>query len=175
MMITCWHGQKVDSRCEVNAIRPVVKKIFFVGPARHETAEGDCASSKMPSTADSRKSTLFIVISAVMLCLNEDGTLGLCIEKAKQAFSEMGLAGEAVVADNCSADRSIEVAEALGARVVHDCREGYGTALLVSGPPVIGEFAFGIHFRALACWFMVLGAYVGSFGFLECLQARWSM
>jgi len=71
-----------------------------------------------------------IHVTAVMPCLNEEKTLGLCIEKAQRAFREQGIAGEVVVADNGSTDRSVEVAESLGARVVHEPRKGYGAALL---------------------------------------------
>jgi len=69
-------------------------------------------------------------VTAVMPCLNEERTLGLCIEKAQRAFRDLGIAGEVVVADNGSTDRSVEVAEALGARVVHEPRKGYGAALM---------------------------------------------
>jgi len=65
-----------------------------------------------------------------MPCLNEEKTLGLCIAKIQRAFDEMGVAGEIVVADNGSADRSVEIAESLGARVVRERRKGYGSALL---------------------------------------------
>ncbi|MBI1283647.1 MAG: glycosyltransferase [Thiobacillus sp.] len=71
-----------------------------------------------------------ILVSAVMPCLNEEKTLGLCIEKIQRAFDEMGVAGEIVVADNGSSDRSVEIAESLGARVVRERRKGYGSALL---------------------------------------------
>lgn len=69
-------------------------------------------------------------VSAVMPCLNEEKTLGLCIEKIQRAFAALGIAGEVVVADNGSTDRSVEIAESLGARVVHEPRKGYGAALL---------------------------------------------
>jgi glycosyltransferase involved in cell wall biosynthesis len=68
-------------------------------------------------------------VSAVIPCLNEELTLGLCIEKAYRSFAELGLSGEIVVADNGSTDRSVEIALALGARVVHEERKGYGAAL----------------------------------------------
>jgi glycosyltransferase involved in cell wall biosynthesis len=71
-----------------------------------------------------------ILASAVMPCLNEEKTLGLCIEKIQRAFREMGISGEVIVADNGSSDRSVEVAESHGARVVHESRKGYGAALL---------------------------------------------
>ncbi|MEW6132023.1 MAG: glycosyltransferase family 2 protein [Pseudomonadota bacterium] len=71
-----------------------------------------------------------VSVTAVMPCLNEEKTLGLCIEKAQRAFAELNVEGEVVVADNGSSDRSVEIAESLGARVVHEPRRGYGAALL---------------------------------------------
>ncbi|MGH8260577.1 MAG: glycosyltransferase family 2 protein [Steroidobacteraceae bacterium] len=71
-----------------------------------------------------------VAVSAVIPCLNEAETLALCIEKAFRGFAELGIDGEVVVADNGSTDRSIEIAHALGARVVHERRKGYGSALL---------------------------------------------
>jgi glycosyltransferase involved in cell wall biosynthesis/2-polyprenyl-3-methyl-5-hydroxy-6-metoxy-1,4-benzoquinol methylase len=71
-----------------------------------------------------------IAVSAVMPCLNEERTVAVCIEKAFRSFSELGLRGEVVVADNGSSDRSVAIARQLGARVVHEKRKGYGSALL---------------------------------------------
>ncbi len=62
-------------------------------------------------------------------CLNEELTLGLCIEKAMRSFAELGVRGEIVVADNGSTDRSVEIARSLGARVVLEQVKGYGAAL----------------------------------------------
>jgi hypothetical protein len=70
-----------------------------------------------------------VVVSAVMPCLNEQETLGMCIEKAFRSFAELGVNGEVVVADNGSSDRSVEIARNLGARVVHEQARGYGAAL----------------------------------------------
>jgi glycosyltransferase involved in cell wall biosynthesis len=71
-----------------------------------------------------------IAVSAVIPCLNEEQTLGLCIRKAFSSFAELGVQGEVIVADNGSTDRSVEIAAQLGARVVHERRKGYGAALL---------------------------------------------
>ena len=70
-----------------------------------------------------------IEVSAVMPCLNEELTLTLCIRKAQAAFDALGVRGEVIVADNGSTDRSVEIAEALGARVVIETVRGYGAAL----------------------------------------------
>jgi glycosyltransferase involved in cell wall biosynthesis len=69
------------------------------------------------------------VVSAVMPCLNEERTLGLCIQKAQACFRTLGIEGEVVVADNGSVDGSVEIARRLGARVVHATVKGYGAAL----------------------------------------------
>jgi glycosyltransferase involved in cell wall biosynthesis len=71
-----------------------------------------------------------IAVSAVIPCLNEEQTLAICIKKAMESFVELGLEGEVVVADNGSTDRSVEIARASGARVVHERRKGYGSALM---------------------------------------------
>ncbi|MEF8723078.1 MAG: glycosyltransferase family 2 protein [Candidatus Accumulibacter delftensis] len=71
-----------------------------------------------------------IAVSAVMPCLNEARTLPLCIVKIQQAFAELGIVGEIIVADNGSTDNSREIAANLGARVVIERRQGYGAALL---------------------------------------------
>ena len=70
-----------------------------------------------------------LVVSAVIPCLNEAATIGICIAKAQRAMAELGLAGEVVVVDNGSSDGSAELAARLGARVVSQSVRGYGAAL----------------------------------------------
>ena len=70
-----------------------------------------------------------IEFSAIMPCLNEEETIGVCIEKAKNTFAALGVCGEVVVGDNGSTDRSVEIAQSLGARVVREPLKGYGAAL----------------------------------------------
>lgn len=64
-----------------------------------------------------------------MPCLNEVKTLGVCIEKAQACMAREGIRGEIVIADNGSTDGSQELAERLGARLVHVEERGYGSAL----------------------------------------------
>lgn len=71
-----------------------------------------------------------IEVSIVMPCLDEAETLGVCIVKAVGLLTGEGIRAEIVVADNGSGDESIEVAERLGARVVHVDTPGYGAALI---------------------------------------------
>ncbi|MCS6994536.1 MAG: glycosyltransferase family 2 protein [Anaerolineales bacterium] len=70
-----------------------------------------------------------VEISIVLPCLNEEKTLGTCIRKAQGFLARHNISGEVVVADNGSTDRSIEIAQSLGARVVHIPEKGYGSAL----------------------------------------------
>ena len=70
-----------------------------------------------------------IDLSIVMPCLNEAETLGGCIEKARLGIERSGVRGEILVADNGSEDDSVQIAEKLGARVIHVKKKGYGNAL----------------------------------------------
>lgn len=70
-----------------------------------------------------------VTVTAVIPCLNEELTLGICIRKIFDAYRRMGIVGEVIVADNGSTDRSKEVAVALGARVVDQPIRGYGAAI----------------------------------------------
>jgi hypothetical protein len=84
----------------------------------------DCLDATNPSNDTP------IEVSVVMPCLNEHETVGTCIKKALAALRQAGISGEVIVADNGSTDGSIELAEALGARVVAVPLRGYGNALM---------------------------------------------
>ena len=71
-----------------------------------------------------------VEVSVVMPCLNEQQTIGRCVQRAAEALRREGLAGEVIVADNGSTDGSIEIAESMGARVVHEAERGYGAAYM---------------------------------------------
>ncbi len=68
------------------------------------------------------------LVSVVLPCLNEEEAIGPCIQKIQRAFATLHIKGEIVVCDNGSTDRSVEIAERLGARVVHQPLRGYGHA-----------------------------------------------
>src|SRR5262245_52797068 len=68
-------------------------------------------------------------LTVVMPCLNEERTLPICMMKALKTMHELRIKGEVVVVDNGSTDRSVAIAEAGGARVVHQSLKGYGNAL----------------------------------------------
>ncbi|MCL4824927.1 MAG: glycosyltransferase family 2 protein, partial [Anaerolineales bacterium] len=81
-----------------------------------------------------------IELSIVLPCLNEERTVGLCIQKAQNFLKENNIAGEVIVADNGSTDRSIEISEAAGARVVNVAEKGYGNALRGGFAAARGKF-----------------------------------
>jgi len=70
-----------------------------------------------------------VELSIVMPCLNEAETLARCIEKARLGIERSGVIGEIIVADNGSADDSVQIAENSGVRVVQITEKGYGRAL----------------------------------------------
>jgi glycosyltransferase involved in cell wall biosynthesis len=85
-----------------------------------------------------------IDVTIMMPCLNEERTLPTCIDWAKEALRDLkdkyGLSGEVLISDNGSTDRSIEIAEKLGCRVVHCLVKGYGNALIYGGRNALGKY-----------------------------------
>jgi len=69
------------------------------------------------------------LLTVLMPCLNEEETLAQCIDKAKMAITANNIDAEILIADNGSTDGSIEIAESMGARVLHVKDKGYGSAL----------------------------------------------
>ncbi len=69
-------------------------------------------------------------LTILMPCLNEEKTIGFCIEEASRFIRESGIAAEILIADNGSTDCSAKIAESMGARVVEMKEKGYGNALI---------------------------------------------
>jgi len=69
-------------------------------------------------------------VSIVMPCLNEEESVATCVTKARRWLERAGLSGEVIVVDNGSEDASVRRATQAGAKVVHEARRGYGSALL---------------------------------------------
>jgi len=68
-------------------------------------------------------------LSIVVPCLDEAKTIEAVVTKGLATIERLGLRGEVLVSDNGSVDGSSELAERLGARVVHCPDRGYGNAL----------------------------------------------
>ena len=81
-----------------------------------------------------------IKISVVIPCLNEEKTIGKCIEEAFQGIEETTYNGEVIVSDNGSDDSSVIIAKKSGARVVETNIKGYGSAIINGINNANGEF-----------------------------------
>jgi glycosyltransferase involved in cell wall biosynthesis len=68
-------------------------------------------------------------LSFVFPCLNEEATLGTCIQQVNESLAPSGIGYEIIVADNGSTDSSREIALSMGCRVVPVAERGYGAAL----------------------------------------------
>ena len=81
-----------------------------------------------------------VLVSAIIPCLNEELTLGICLRTAQEASARRSIVGEVVVGANGSTDRSVEIAEDLGARVVHQPIKGYGAAISAAAGAARGKY-----------------------------------
>ena len=81
-----------------------------------------------------------LVVSVVIPCLNEEENIEACVRSALEVMEREGIAGEVVVADNNSEDRSAEIATAAGAHVVTETRRGYGSAYLAGFAAARGKY-----------------------------------
>jgi glycosyltransferase involved in cell wall biosynthesis len=79
-------------------------------------------------------------VSVVIPCLNEEENIERCVAAAREALDRADLAGEVLVVDNASEDRSADLARNAGARVVHEPRRGYGSAYLAGFAAAHGDY-----------------------------------
>ncbi len=68
-------------------------------------------------------------LSFVFPCLNEEETIEFCLNELKSVLDKTGINYEIVVSDNGSTDKSVQLAQKCGARVVFADKKGYGEAL----------------------------------------------
>ncbi|MCM8792536.1 MAG: glycosyltransferase family 2 protein [Candidatus Omnitrophica bacterium] len=71
-----------------------------------------------------------IELSVVLPCLNEEETLGICIDKIREVFLKENIQGEIIVVDNGSTDRSKEIALKKEVELLEEETRGYGAAYL---------------------------------------------
>lgn len=79
-------------------------------------------------------------VSVVFPSLNEENAIGTCVDDALAALARRSLSGEVLVVDNGSTDRTAEIAQRHGARVVSETRQGYGASCLRGLLQARGEF-----------------------------------
>ncbi len=94
-----------------------------------------CYNDPMPHAQDTN-----IELSVVLPCLDEERTVAQCVRDARASLERNGIRGEVIVADNGSTDRSAELAELAGARVVPVARRGYGSALTGGIAEALGTY-----------------------------------
>src|SRR5919107_2071825 len=97
-------------------------------------------ATQLREPREAERHTQDVLVSVVIPCLNEAETIEECVTRALGAMEEAGLRGEVVVADNDSDDDSPALAEAAGARVVHEPRRGYGSAYLAGFSAARGRY-----------------------------------
>ena len=81
-----------------------------------------------------------VELTIVLPCLNEEQTVGICVEKAMNFLHKSGINGFVLVADNGSTDRSVEIACSRGAKIIHVSEKGYGSALRGGFTAAQGKF-----------------------------------
>jgi hypothetical protein len=104
-------------------------------PARVEASIGQRA----PEVAQDRPAEA-VEVSVVIPCLNEEAGIRQVVEEALLGLAAAGLAGEVLVVDNASEDRSADLARAAGATVISEPRRGYGSAYLAGLAAARGRY-----------------------------------
>jgi glycosyltransferase involved in cell wall biosynthesis len=97
-------------------------------------------TTNTPETETELNSGDELLVSVVIPCLNEEENITQVVTHALEVMAQEGIAGEVVVADNASEDRSAELAVAAGARVVSEPRRGYGSAYLAGFAAARGRY-----------------------------------
>ena len=105
------------------------------GPDRPGALPGSEGSPGSPASNEPALPT----VSVVLPCLDEAGSVGRCVAAALQALRDAGVDGEVVVVDNGSTDGSPQQAADAGARIVHEPRRGYGSALRAGFAAATGD------------------------------------
>ncbi len=77
-------------------------------------------------------------VSVVIPALNEEKTIGACIEHIKEGCEKAGISYEIIIADS-STDQTPVIASGMGARVIHPEKRGYGNAYLAGFEAVKGK------------------------------------
>ena len=77
-------------------------------------------------------------ISVILPALNEELTIAGCIGEVKTVLKENNISGEIIVSSS-STDKTDEIAEKLGTRVIRPKKKGYGNAYLYAFKEASGK------------------------------------
>ncbi|MGH2957769.1 MAG: glycosyltransferase family 2 protein [Solirubrobacterales bacterium] len=95
-------------------------------PKRTQQADQGLSGVAVQEPAEATR----LQVSVVIPCLNEAESIETCVSESHRALEAGDYDGEVIVVDNGSTDESASLAEAAGAHVVHEARQGYGNAYL---------------------------------------------
>jgi len=95
-----------------------------------------CTDATARESAEARAGVL---VSVVVPCLNEELCIGEFVDWCFEGLAKAGLRGEVLIVDS-SADRSAEIAEQHGARVLRVPRRGLGRAYIDALPAIRGQY-----------------------------------
>lgn len=82
-------------------------------------------------------------LTVVIPCLNEETTIGLCVQKALDCIRKHNINAEIVVSDNGSSDKSVQIVENFNLpniKVVNCSERGYGNALKAGFSAAKGKY-----------------------------------
>lgn len=82
-------------------------------------------------------------LTVVIPCLNEETTIGLCVQKALDCIRKHNINAEIVVSDNGSSDKSVQIVENFNLpniKVVNCFERGYGNALKAGFSAAKGKY-----------------------------------
>lgn len=84
----------------------------------------------------------FLKLSIILPCLNEEKSLGFCLDKIKNIIKQNNFRAEIIVVDNGSTDNSCRIAEGKGIKLIHEEKRGYGSACLRGFGASRGKYLF---------------------------------
>ncbi len=79
------------------------------------------------------------VISVVIPAYNEERVLAICLQHVNQAVARAGVPCEVILSDNNSTDRTTEIAQSFGAKIVRTTEKGYVHAAIAGIRQAEGE------------------------------------
>jgi glycosyltransferase involved in cell wall biosynthesis len=81
-----------------------------------------------------------VKVSVIVPTMNEERSIGLVLQEIKDVLSSSPYSYEILVVDTLSKDRTVEIAEKMGARVIQEERRGYGRAYMTGFAAAKGEY-----------------------------------